>query len=47
MGFLFLLAVVGIGVIAWLLFRIDAKIQAIGDMIQDATKSEEPRRLRD
>ena len=45
MGFLLLLAVVGIGVIAWLLFKIDAKLQAIGDMINDAAKAEKPRRL--
>ena len=45
MGFLLLLAVVGIGVIAWLLFKIDAKLQAIGDMINDAAKAEEPRRI--
>ena len=45
MGFLLLLAVIALGVIAWLLFKIDAKLQAIGDMMNDATKSEEPRRL--
>jgi hypothetical protein len=40
MGFLLLLVVVALGAIAWLLFRIDAKLQAIGDMIHDATKPE-------
>ncbi len=47
MGFLLLLAVVALGTIAWLLFKIDAKLQAIGDMIHDASKSEEQRRLTD
>ncbi len=45
MGFLLLLAVVALGVIVWLLFRIDAKLQAIGDMIHDASRPEEQRRL--
>ncbi len=45
MGFLLLLAVVALGAIAWLLFRIDAKLQAIGDMIHDASMPEEQRRL--
>ncbi|NQU72352.1 MAG: hypothetical protein HQ514_17505 [Rhodospirillales bacterium] len=45
MGFLLFLAVVALGVIAWLLFKIDAKLQSIGDMMNEATKSEEPRRL--
>ena len=45
MGFLFFLAVVALGSIAWLLFRIDAKLQAIGDMIHGASKPEERRRL--
>ncbi len=45
MGFLLLLAVVALGAIAWLLFRIDAKLQAIGDMIHDASRPEERRRL--
>ncbi len=45
MGFLLLLAVVALGAIAWLLFRIDAKLQAIGDMIHDASRPEEQRRL--
>jgi hypothetical protein len=47
MGFLLLLAVVALCTIAWLLFRIDAKLQAIGDMIHDASKPEEQRRLTD
>ncbi len=47
MGFLLLLAVTALGVIAWLLFKIDAKLQAIGDMIQDASRPEEQRRLTD
>ncbi len=45
MGLLLLLAVVALGAIAWLLFRIDAKVQAIGDMIHDASRPEEQRRL--
>ncbi len=47
MGFLLLLVVVALGAIAWLLFRIDAKLQAIGDMIHDASRPEERRRLTD
>ncbi len=47
MGLLFLLVVVALGAIAWLLFRIDAKLQAIGDMIQDASRPEERGRLTD
>ena len=47
MGFLLLLAVVALGVIAWLLFKIDAKLQAIGDMIHDASRHEERRQLTD
>ena len=47
MGFLFFLAVVALGVIAWLLFRIDTKLQSIGDMIHDASRPETPRRLTD
>ncbi len=33
MGFLLFLAVVALGVMMWLLFRIDTKLQSIGDMI--------------
>ncbi len=47
MGFLLLLAVTALGVIAWLLFKIDAKLQAIGDMIHNANRPEEQRRLPD
>ncbi|MEE8197307.1 MAG: hypothetical protein V3T69_09035 [Acidiferrobacterales bacterium] len=47
MGLLFLLVVVALGAIAWLLFRIDAKLQAIGDMIHDASRPEERERLTD
>jgi len=45
MGFLFFLAVVALGAIAWLLFRIDTKLQAIGNMIHNANSPEEPWRL--
>ncbi len=45
MGFLLFLAVVALGAIAWLLFRIDTKLQAIGNMIHDASRPEERRRL--
>ncbi len=47
MGFLLFLAVVALGAIAWLLFRIDTKLQAIGNMIHDASRPEEQRRLTD
>ncbi len=47
MGFLLFLAVAALGAIAWLLFRIDAKLQAIGDMIHAASRPEEQRRLTD
>ncbi len=47
MGFLLFLTVVALGVIAWLLYKIDAKLQAIGDMIHDASRPEERRRLTD
>ncbi len=40
----FILAII-LGVIAWLLFRIDNKLQRIGDMIHDANKPEESKRL--
>ncbi len=45
MGFLLFLAVVALGVITWFLFRIDTKLQAIGDMIHEAGRPEERRRL--
>ncbi len=47
MGFLLFLAVAALGTIAWLLFRIDTKLQAIGNMIHDASRPEEQRRLTD
>ncbi len=48
MGLLLFLAVVALlGAIAWLLFRIDTKLQAIGNMIHDASRPEEQRRLKD
>ena len=47
MGFLLFLAVVALGAMTWLLFRIDTKLQAIGDMIHDTSRPEEPRRLTD
>jgi len=47
MWFLLLLVVVTLGVIAWLLFRIDAKLQAIGDMIHNANKPEVQRLMTD
>ena len=47
MWFLLFLAVVALGAIAWLLFRIDAKLQAIGNMIHDASRPEERKRLTD
>ncbi len=47
MGFLLFLAVVALGAIAWLLFRIDTKLQAIGNMTHDASRPEEQRRLTD
>ena len=43
MGFLLLLVVVALGAIAWLLFKIDIKLQAIGNMIHDANRPEEQR----
>ncbi len=39
--------VIALGAIAWFLFRIDAKLQAIGDMIHDASRPEELQRLTD
>ncbi len=47
MWFLPFLAVVALGAIAWLLFRIDAKLQAIGNMIHDASRPEERQQLTD
>ncbi len=45
MGIFLLLAVVALGAIAWVFFRIVAKLQAIGYMIHDASRPEEQRRL--
>ena len=45
MTFLLLLAVLLLVVVALLLYRIDDKLQSIGDMMHEASKSEEPRRL--
>ncbi len=47
MGFLLFLAVVALGAITWLMFKIDTKLQSIGDRIHDASNPEEPRRLTD
>ncbi len=47
MGVLLFLAVIALGVIAWLLFKIDTKLQAIGNMIHDASRPEERRQLTD
>ncbi len=47
MGLLLFLAVAVLGAIAWLLFRIDTKLQAIGNMIHDASRPETQRRLTD
>ena len=44
---MFFLEFVAFAAMVWLLFRIDSKLQSIGDMINDASKSEEPRRLTD
>jgi len=47
MGFLLFLAVIALGAMVWLLFKIDAKLQSIGDMINEASRPEVPRRLTD
>ncbi len=47
MEVLLFLAVAALGAIAWLLFRIDTKLQAIGNMIHSASRPEEQRRLTD
>ena len=44
MEFLLFLAVWALGAIAWLLFSINTKLQRIGNMIHDASRSEEPPR---
>ena len=41
MGFMLLLEIVALAAMVWLLFRIDSKLQSIGDMISDASKSED------
>lgn len=47
MGFLIFLSVIALGVIVWLLWRIDAKLGAIGNMLHAASQSEdeEPKSL--
>ncbi len=40
MGFLLLLIVVALGAFAWLLFKIDTKLQEIGNIINDANRPE-------
>ncbi len=47
MVFMLFLELVALAAMVWFLFRIDSKLQAIGDMIDEASKSEEPRRLTD
>ncbi len=47
MGFFVFLEVVALGAMVWLLFKIDAKLQSIGDMIHETIKAQEPRRLTD
>ncbi len=42
---LFVMAILLLGVIAWLLYRIDNKLRIIGDMIHDANKPEDSKRL--
>ncbi len=47
MGFMLFLGFVALTAMVWLLFRIDSKLQAIGDMINEVNKAGEPRRLTD
>ena len=47
MGFMLFLEFVALAAMVWLLFRIDSKLRAIGDMINEAGKPGEPRRLTD
>ncbi len=47
MGFMLFLEFVALAAMVWLLFRIDSKLQAIGDMINEASRPWEPRRLTD
>ncbi len=41
------LEIVALGTMVWLLYKIDNKLQAIGDMISVASKPADPRRLTD
>ncbi len=47
MGFMLFLEFVALAAMVWFLFRIDSKLQAIGDMISEASKPGTPRRLTD
>ena len=47
MGIMLFLEIVALGTMVWLLYKIDNKLQAIGDMISEASKPEDPRRLTD
>ena len=47
MGVMLFLEFVALAAMVWFLFRIDSKLQAIGDMIHDASKPGAPRRLTD
>ncbi len=47
MGFMLFLVFVALAAMVWLLVRIDTKLQSIGDMINEVSRSEEPRRLTD
>ena len=47
MGFMLFLEFVALAAMVWLLFRIDTKLQAIGNMIHDASRPDAPRQLTD
>ncbi len=47
MGFMLFLEIVALGTRVWLLYKIDNKLQAIGDMISVARKPAYPRLLTD
>ncbi len=47
MVFMLFLEFVALAAMVWFLYRIDSKLQAIGDMINEASKPGEPRRLTD
>ncbi len=47
MGFMLFLEIVALAAMVWFLYRIDSKLQAIGDMINEARRHEAPRRLTD